>query len=175
MDEDARVRIQSADSLGKLIPKIQSPRIRRRIIQSLNQCLTTDPEPTVREKAAQVIGAIGEEAKMSGDRIINTQIYHEINIQEGNYIQGDYYNLNPDLSQAAIQIQDLLSKLEQTGYSTAQAEAKVAQNMATEAQQNPEFRDKIVRWGQSLGNATVTDVVKGVVKLALRSAGLPLP
>ena len=28
---------------------------------------------------------------------------------------------------------------------------------------------------ESLGNATISDVVKGVVKLAIRSAGIPIP
>jgi hypothetical protein len=37
------------------------------------------------------------------------------------------------------------------------------------------MKDKLVKWGQSLGSATVSDVVKAAVKLAIRSAGIPLP
>jgi hypothetical protein len=48
--------------------------------------------------------------------------------------------------------------------------------MATQAQSNPAMKDKLVRWGQSVGDATVTDVVKGIVKFAIRTAtGIPLP
>jgi uncharacterized protein YgbK (DUF1537 family) len=79
------------------------------------------------------------------------------------------------LSQAATQIQDLLEKLQKQGVTVDVAQEQVAQDLATQAQNNATMKDKLVKWGQSLGDATVSDVVKGVVKLAIRSAGIPLP
>jgi hypothetical protein len=55
------------------------------------------------------------------------------------------------------------------------AQEQVAKNIANQAQKNPTVKDKLVKWGQSLGDTTVSDVVKGAVKLAIRSAGIPLP
>ena len=50
---------------------------------------------------------------------------------------------------------------------------------STQAQSNLAVKNTLVKWGQSLGDAaakaTVSDVVKGVVKLALAASGLPLP
>lgn len=80
-----------------------------------------------------------------------------------------------DLTQAASQIQTLLSQLQQQGHSPEEAQQQVAHELAEQAKQDPTMLDKLVMWGQRLGDATVTDVVKGVVKLALRSVGVPLP
>ncbi len=80
-----------------------------------------------------------------------------------------------DLTQAAAQIQSLLSQLQQQGQSPEAAQQQVADDLAEQAKQDPTLLGKLMKWGQKLGDATVTDVVKGVVKLALRSAGVPLP
>ncbi|NJN91630.1 MAG: hypothetical protein HC878_15545 [Leptolyngbyaceae cyanobacterium SL_5_14] len=74
-----------------------------------------------------------------------------------------------------MQIQQLLAQLQNQGLSSEQAQTKVASDIAHQAQSNLAMRDKLLKWGQSLGDATVSDVVKSVVKLAIRSAGLPLP
>ena len=46
--------------------------------------------------------------------------------------------------------------------------------LVAQAQVDPKMRDKLLKWSQSLGEATVSDVVKSAIKLAIRSAGIPL-
>ncbi|MBO3458478.1 pentapeptide repeat-containing protein [Aetokthonos hydrillicola Thurmond2011] len=111
-------------------------------------------------------------------RSINTgggNYYESINTHGGDYIQGDYINMSQDLAHAAAQIQDLIENLQRRGVNVDVAQEEVARDIATQAQNDPTIKDKLVRWGQSLGDATVSDVVKGAVKLAIRSAGIPLP
>ena len=55
------------------------------------------------------------------------------------------------------------------------AQAQVVQDIATQAQNDPTMKKQLIKWSKSLGSATITDVVKGIVKLAIRSAGIPLP
>ena len=116
-------------------------------------------------------------ANMSGDRVINLHgdgNYNESN--SGTYVQRDYIvNMSPDLAQAATQIQTLIEQLQNQGVTVDVAQKEVATKLATQAQDNPTMKEKLVRWGQSLGDATVSDVVKEVVKLAIRSVGIPLP
>ncbi|MCC3532096.1 MAG: pentapeptide repeat-containing protein [Microcoleus sp. PH2017_22_RUC_O_B] len=122
--------------------------------------------------------AISESVTMSDSRHINTgggSYYESIDTGGGSYIQGNYINMSQNLAQAATQIQDLLEQLQKEGSTVDASQAQVAKDMANEAQRNSAMRDKLVRWGESLGSATVSDVVKGVVKLAIRSAGIPLP
>ena len=123
-------------------------------------------------------GIIGDRNKMSDDRTIITgggNYYESIDTSGGNYIQGDYINMSQDLTHAAAQIQHLIEQLQKQGVTVEVAKDQVAQDMATQAQSNPTMKNKLIKWGQSLGDATVSDVVKGVVKLAIRSAGIPLP
>jgi ribosomal protein L18 len=112
---------------------------------------------------------------MSGDRHIHTEGGNYIESNSGVYIQGDYIDMNQDLTQAATQIQDLIEQLKNRGMTDDVAQEQVAKDIANQAQKNPTVKDKLVKWGQSLGDATVSDVVKGAVKLAIRSAGIPLP
>ena len=112
------------------------------------------------------------------ERQINTgggNYYESINTSGGSYIQGNYIEMRQDLAQAASQIQDILSQLQKQGIAVDVAQEQVAQDIANQAQKNSVMKDKLVKWGQSLGDATVSDVVKGIVKLAIRSAGIPLP
>lgn len=100
------------------------------------------------------------------------------NYVEGNsgiYAQGDYLNMSQDLPKAAEEIQKLLEKLQAQGVEINDAKDLIATDIAVKAQDDDEIKAKLMTWGASLGNATVTDVVKGIVKLAIRSAGLPLP
>ena len=107
---------------------------------------------------------------------INSGNYNEsINTGGGSYIQGNYINMSQDLTEAASQIQDLLEQLQKQGVMTNVAQEEIAKDLATQVQNNPKIKDKLVLWGQSLGSATVSDVVKGIVKLAIKSAGIPLP
>ncbi len=108
-------------------------------------------------------------------RITNVHHGNYIESNTGTYIQGDYIRMSPDLAQTATQIQDLIEQLQKYGMTVDVAQEQVAKDMATQAQTNPTVKDKLLKWGQSLGDATVSDVVKGAVKLAIRSAGIPLP
>jgi HEAT repeat protein len=164
-DPSPLVRASSATALGKMKDD--------RAITALCQAQEHEQDPSVRQQIAIAIGKIGD-TPMSSDRIINTG--------GGDYLEGgdkvtgtQIKIMSQDLTQAAAQIQDLLEQLKQQGVTVDDAEQKVAQDMADQAKADPTAKEKLLKWGQSLGNATVTDVVKGVVKLALRSAGLPLP
>lgn len=112
---------------------------------------------------------------MSDNRSINTSGGNYVESNSGAYIQGDYISMNSDLVQAASQIQDLIEQLQKRGLTTDMAQEGIAKDIATQSQKNPTIKEKLLKWGQSLGDATVSDVVKGTVKLAIRSAGLPLP
>jgi biotin operon repressor len=167
-DPDSTVRCSSARALGKIGSENAMP--------SLSKALE-DVDNSVRKEVAEALGKIGDN-KMSGDRVINTgggSYYESINTQGGNYIQGNYINMSQDLTQAAVQIQDLIEQLQKQGVTVEAAHEQVVSDMATQAQNNSVMKDKLVKWGQSLGDATVSDVVKGIVKLAIRSAGIPLP
>lgn len=109
-----------------------------------------------------------------GSRIINVRGNY-IESNTGIYVQGNYINMSQNLSQAAPQIQDLLEQLQARGVSTNFAQEEIAKDIAAQAVSNPTMKTKLLNWGQSLGDATVSDVVKGIVKLAIRSAGIPLP
>jgi hypothetical protein len=168
-DPDSSVRSSAAESLGKIGSEEAIP--------TLSETLN-DESTEVRQKVVEALGKIGDRNRMSGDRVINTgggNYYESVDTGGGNYIQGNYINMSQDLTQAATQIQDLLNQLQKQGMSTDSVQEQVAHEIATEAKDNSQMKDKLVRWGQSLGDATVSDVVKGIVKLALRSAGIPLP
>ncbi len=122
---------------------------------------------------------IGDNSSMSNDRTINTSGGNYIESNTGTYVQGNYINMSQDLTQAAQKIQQLLSQLQNAGMTEEQAQQRVANDIVTQAQADPTVMGKLVKWGQSLGDAaaktTVSDLVKGAVKLALSSAGIPLP
>ena len=109
-----------------------------------------------------------------------------INISNGNYdeyvanyVQGDQINTSQDLSQAAAQIQQLLTQLQNQGASPDEAQQQAANNLARQAKNDPAVMGKLVKWGKSLGDAaaktTVTEAVTAVVKLALRLSGMRIP
>lgn len=89
------------------------------------------------------------------------------------------YSSKQSLAEAAAEIQQLLTKLQDQGYSQEVAKQQAAQDLAQKAQSNPTLLDKLIKWGQSLGDAaaktTVTEAAKEVFKLALRLSGVPLP
>jgi uncharacterized protein YjbI with pentapeptide repeats/uncharacterized membrane protein YidH (DUF202 family) len=123
----------------------------------------------------KLIKKLGE--YMSEKREINIYGPHSKYIENNaTYIEGDYINMSQDLTKAASQIQDLLEHLQKKPNMTVEvAEQEVAEDIASLAKSNPAMKAKLLKWGQSLGDATINDVVKGVVKLAIRSAGFPLP
>ena len=113
---------------------------------------------------------------MSGDTHIYTGGGNYIKSNTGGYVQGNYIiNMSQDLSDAAREIQDVIEQLQRRGATVDVAQDQVAQDIAAQAQNNSTIKEKLLKWGQSLGDATVSDVVKGAVKLAIRSAGIPLP
>ncbi len=118
---------------------------------------------------------LGESSTMNGDRHINTDGGNYIESNTGTYVQGDYITMSQDLTHAAAQIQNLIEQLERKGVTVDVAQEQVAEDMVAQAKANSKVKDKLLKWGQSLGDATVSDVVKGAVKLAIRSAGIPLP
>lgn len=168
-DPDSKVRCSAAEALGNWGEDA---------IPELCQASINERNASVREKIAEVVGEIKKEKKVSDNRKIDTGgggYYESINTGGGNYIQGNYINMSQDLTHAAAQIQDLIENLQRRGVTVDVAQEQVAQDMAAQSQNNPTMKDRLVKWGQSLGDATVSDVVKGVVKLAIRSAGIPLP
>jgi HEAT repeats len=170
-DRSPIVRASSATALGKMRDE--------QAVAAICQAQSTELDPSVRQQIAIAIGKIGDEP-MSRDRIINTGggDYIEKGDKVGrDKVIGDIFNLSPNqnLAEAAAQIQALLQQLQQQGLTVDESQAQVAQDVADQAKSDPNVKEKLLKWGQSLGSATVTDVVKGVVKLALRSAGLPLP
>lgn len=106
------------------------------------------------------------------EQTFNAPVYGVIGNNEGTQ---NIFATAQNLAEAAEQIQQLLSQLQSKGMSTDDAQKEVANSMTVQAQNDPAMKDKLIKWGQSLGDATVSDVVKGVVKLAIRSAGIPLP
>jgi hypothetical protein len=119
--------------------------------------------------------AIKEENQMSGDRNISISSGNYIESNPGTYVQGDYVNMSQDLTQAAIQLQDLITQLQKQGMSADSAKTQIVNDILTQAQQNSTIKNKLIKWGESLTSTTISDVVKGTVKLAIRTAGLPLP
>jgi hypothetical protein len=79
------------------------------------------------------------------------------------------------LTSAVAQIQSFIDRLQQQGKSPEEAQSEVAQNIATQAQNDSTVKEKLIKWGQLIGTATVTDVAKGVFKLALIHLGIHLP
>lgn len=132
---------------------------------------------TQSNQLTELIGVVQimAEKEKETSRTINIGVGNFVESNTGIYIEGDYINTSQDLSHAASQIQDLLEQLKKRGVATDTAQEQVATSMANQAKNNPTMREHLIKWGQSLGDATVSDVVKGVVKLAIRSAGIPLP
>jgi len=85
----------------------------------------------------------------------------------------------PNLSDAAQQIQELLQQLEGQGVSIEDAKQQAASELAKQVKANPNIRENLMKWGQSLadtaGKTTVSEAVKGVIKLVAQMSGIPLP
>lgn len=83
------------------------------------------------------------------------------------------------LSEAAAEIQQLLTQLQTKGYSPEKAQQQVAKDLAQQAQSNPTVKNKLVKWGQyvsdAAANGIIGDVAVEVIKLALRLANIPIP
>lgn len=111
-------------------------------------------------------------------RIINVNGNY-IESNSGTYIQGNYVAMSQDLAQAANQIQELLTQLQNQGSTEDFAKQKVAEDLAKQSKNNPTVMGKLIKWGQSLGDTagktSVSEAAKIVITTALRLAGVPLP
>lgn len=87
----------------------------------------------------------------------------------------DYGELSQDLELAAIPVEQLIEQLQHRGLEIAEIKKQVASDLVQQAKNNPALQEKLTKWGQSLGNEVVGDVMKEIVKLAIRSIGIPLP
>ncbi|MBW4610680.1 MAG: hypothetical protein KME22_26575 [Hassallia sp. WJT32-NPBG1] len=100
---------------------------------------------------------------------------------QGNYteVHGNYINMSQNLSQAAAQIQQLLTQLQCQGYSPTDAQQKVANDWANKAKNDPKAKGKLIKLGQYMRDAAANGVIGEtaveVIKLALRLSGIPLP
>jgi hypothetical protein len=100
---------------------------------------------------------------------------------QGNYteVHGNYINMSQNLSQAAAQIQQLLTQLQSQGYSPTDAQRKVANDWANEAKNDPKAKGKLIKLGQymrdAVANGVIGEAAVEVIKLALRLSGIPLP
>jgi len=116
------------------------------------------------------------EARMTSPEQSPTNTYHFIGT---NYINIEInYNEKQSLAEAASAIQQLLTQLQSQGYGERQAQQRVAQDLANQAENDDTVLGKLVKWGKSLSNVAantiVTEGAKEVFKLALRQLGLPM-
>lgn len=82
--------------------------------------------------------------------------HRSIHMQGGNYnesiegdcitIQGNQIYISQDLSQFAAQIQEVLSQLQNNGYSREAAEQQVKNDLRKYARSNTRVREKLLRW-----------------------------
>ncbi|MBE9067193.1 hypothetical protein IQ260_11050 [Leptolyngbya cf. ectocarpi LEGE 11479] len=80
-----------------------------------------------------------------------------------------------DLSLVLSEIQALLEKLiNRDGLREEEAQQQMSIQIADEARKDLTVRKKLLKWSQSLASSTASDVVKGIVKLACQSVGIPL-
>ncbi len=94
------------------------------------------------------------------NRIINTGngIQNNGTISIGrDYIQkANFINMSSDLSQAVAQFQELLTQVQAEGHTPEEAQQRVANELATQAKNNPKARKKLSKWSKSLGDAAIT-------------------
>lgn len=123
-DPDSGVRCSAAEALGNIGSEEAIP--------ALSEALK-DIDPNVRRKASKALGKIGRDKDVSGNRSINTgggDYYESISTGGGNYVQGNYVNMSQDLTQAAVQIQDLIEHLQKQGVTVDVAKDQVVQDIA---------------------------------------------
>lgn len=117
---------------------------------------------------------------MSENRIINTGggAYNEYIQGDNINIQGNHINLSQDLSQAIAQIQELLTQLQTQGYTPEEAQHKVAENLAKQANNEPVTKSKLAKIGRYLGDAAANGLIGEAtvegLKNVLRLAGILL-
>lgn len=153
--------------------------VEQQFYQQVEQENSMDSSPQESDNQSSfefVLSLLREIREMMNNNITNisTGSGNIVNSNSGAYVQGDYISMSQDLTHAASQIQDLLDQLRQHGVVENAAQKQVATDLASEAKKDPNVREKLQKWGESLASTTVSDVVKGIVKLACKSAGIPL-
>ncbi|ACK67912.1 hypothetical protein PCC8801_3971 [Rippkaea orientalis PCC 8801] len=112
----------------------------------------------------------------------STHIENQFNFNDRAYgvagkVEGNQNNFiqepKQSLVEAAQEIQQLLEQLQQSGVTLEDAQHQVAKDLVTKAQNDPTWKNTLIKWGQSMGDlatkTVVTEVVKEVIKLALKS------
>ncbi|MHC5676581.1 hypothetical protein [Nostoc sp.] len=98
----------------------------------------------------------------------------------GNMVENQInYAIQQNLVEAATEIQQLLTQLQNQGLTIQEAQQQAAQDLAQKAQSDPTIKSKLLNWRQSLGDAAakaiITEATKEVFKLALGLLGIPMP
>jgi Domain of unknown function (DUF4278) len=88
----------------------------------------------------------------------------------GNVVRTEAINFNRDLTVAKIQIQNQLSELTQSGLSNDEAIDTVAGQIIEIVRLNPQKKQNLVSWGQTMGKVELTDSVKKTVNRAMVAA-----
>jgi hypothetical protein len=113
---------------------------------------------------------------MSGNRTVNFKDCNDINYVEKNdgiiYTGVKYINTIQDLADVEAKIQESIKQLQNQGMTVDDAKEQIANDMATLANTNSIFREKLLNWFRSLGTIAASELVKEVVRLAYHSAGL---
>lgn len=119
-----------------------------------------------------------EENRKTGDRNIHMGFGNYNESIQGNYIQGDYIeiqgcyiNINQELSDVVTEFREVVNQLKNKGYSAEKAEMQVAQDLEQKARNNPKVKKRLFKWRKSLSNISnrinnEADAAREVIKYA---------
>ena len=170
--DDAFVKFKAPDNVdtslaeSKFYQKYKSEL--REDTDKLEQDLRPDEQESFRNFMFKILELVA-----GTNRTINVNGNY-IESNNGCYSEGDIININTDITKASVEIEELIDRLKKNGAMDNVAQKQVAEDIATLAEKNQSVKQRLSQWGISLASATVSDVVKGVIKLACRSAGIPL-
>ncbi|MBH8551509.1 GUN4 domain-containing protein [Nostocaceae cyanobacterium CENA357] len=102
-----------------------------------------------------------EESSLNDDINEPRNIYPEGNYNEnininGDYIEihGDVINIDQNFSEVAQEIRELITELQNQGYSEEDAKTEIATELAEEARKKPKVRKKLFMWKKSFSTNT---------------------
>jgi GUN4-like len=119
-----------------------------------------------------------EDNSKTGDRNIHIGFGNYNESIQGNYIQGDYIeiqgcyiNTNQELSDVVSEFREVVNQLKNKGYSAEKAEMQVAQDLEEKARSNPKVKKRLFKWRKSLSNTSnrinnEADAAREVIKYA---------
>ncbi|NEZ68348.1 pentapeptide repeat-containing protein [Leptolyngbyaceae cyanobacterium CCMR0082] len=182
LQQDKMYRFRGFDMLGKDalikfdIPESIDASVAQDDFQSTYQVEVEQEKENDPLKGYSIKDIVLMVADVAGDRIVNFNGDKGSYVErvEGNYAHRDYIEFNQDLTQAAAQIQQLLTQLRKPGQSEEDIQKQVADEISQQAKSNPSMKEKLTKWGESLAGSAVSNVVEGVIKLACNSVGIPL-